>query len=182
MSTHDRLTAEEIIRLLDLAPLHTEGGYFRECYRSGVSLPPEALPAGYSGERSAGSAIYYLLTPDACSSIHRLRTDEIFHFYLGDPVEMLLLRPDGTGETILIGTDLADGMRPQIVVPGGVWQGSRLVKGGSFALMGTTVAPGFDPADFEAGERGVLLRAYPAFRESIEALSPGEGQRGREGS
>lgn len=174
MNTRDRPTAEKIIRLLDLVPLHMEGGFFRECYRSDISLPPGALPAGYAGERSAASTIYYLLTPEAFSAIHRLRTDEIFHFHLGDPVEMLLLHPDGTGETRIIGGRLADGMRPQVVVPGGVWQGSRLLEGGRFALMGATMAPGFDPADFEAGDRASLIQAYPAFRESIEALSAGK--------
>jgi predicted cupin superfamily sugar epimerase len=181
MSTHDQPTAEKIIRLLGLVPLHTEGGFFRECYRSGVFLPPGALPARYAGGRSAGSAIYYLLTPDAFSAIHRLRTDEIFHFYFGDPVEMLLLYPDGTGETRVIGSGLVDGMRPQAVVSGGVWQGSRLLEGGRFALMGATMAPGFDPADFEAGDRASLIRAYPAFRESIKALSAGKPDGGRSG-
>lgn len=164
-------TPEEIIRILGLTPLHTEGGYFRESYRSDAAIPPGALPGGYVGTRSAGSAIYYLLTAGMVSILHRLRTDEIYHFYLGDPVELLLLHPDGTGETKLIGCGLPGGERPQVVVPGGVWQGSRVVAGGRFALMGTTMAPGFDPADFEAGDREALIRAYPAQRGLIEALS-----------
>lgn len=170
-----RMTAEEIVELLGLVPLHSEGGYFRESYRSADSLPREVLPVRYSGGRSAGSAIYYLLTPDSCSKLHRLRTDEVYHFYLGDPVEMLLLHPDGTGQKVLLGAGLADGMRPQVVVPSGVWQGSRVLEGGRFALLGTTMAPGFDPADFEAGDRESLVHAYPAFRESIEALSAERG-------
>src|SRR5581483_11176343 len=100
---------------------------------------------------AAATAIYYLLTPDTVSAMHRLATDEIFHFYLGDPVEMLQLRPDGSHRVAILGPDLDAGQRPQIVVPRGVWQGARLVPGGRFALLGTTVAPGFDYADYETG-------------------------------
>jgi predicted cupin superfamily sugar epimerase len=82
--------------------------------------------------------------------MHRLRSDEVFHFYLGDEVEMLQLWPDGTGRRVGLGSDLAAGMLPQTVVPQGVWQGSRLVRGGRFALLGCTVSPGFDYADFES--------------------------------
>lgn len=172
MRSREGLNAGEIIRLLGLVPLHTEGGHFRESYRSGLVLPPGSLPHGYGGERNAGSAIYYLLTGGTVSILHRLRMDEVYHFYLGDPVELLLLHPNGTGERRVIGSDLTEGMQPQVVVPGGVWQGSRVMEGGSFALMGTTLAPGFDPADFEAGDRASLIRAYPAQRELIEALLP----------
>ena len=95
----------------------------------------------------------------------------MFHFYLGDPVEMLQLLPGGHGRVLVLGTDLAAGMRPQVLVPGDVWQGTRLVPGGGLALLGTTVAPGFDPADYEPGERAALLAAYPAFAERIIALT-----------
>lgn len=169
------MTAAEVVELLGLVPLHTEGGYFRESYRSADSLPPGVLPGRYSGGRSTSSAIYYLLTPESCSKLHRLRTDEVYHFYLGDPVEMLQLHPEGTARKILLGAGLADGMRPQVVVPGGVWQGSRVLDGGRFALLGTTMAPGFDPEDFEAGDRESLIHTYPAFRKSIEALSAERG-------
>jgi predicted cupin superfamily sugar epimerase len=124
----------------------------------------------YSRTRSAGTAIYYLLTPDTFSALHRLSTDEIFHFYLGDPVEMLHLLPDGSGRVVLLGNDLYVGDRPQIVVPGGTWQGSRLVSGGRFALMGTTMAPGFDFEDYEHGDGNALTERYPAFAEHIARL------------
>ncbi len=165
------ITAEEIIKLLDLKPHPSEGGYFAETYRSAETLAPGALPARYSGPRAAATAIYYLLTPTTFSAMHRLRTDEMFHFYLGDPVEMLQLWPDGSGRTLVLGSDLRHGMKPQAVVPRGVWQGSRLRKGGKFALMGTTVSPGFDFADYEAGSREQLAGAYPGFRETITALT-----------
>lgn len=165
------VTAEEIIKLLNLKPHPSEGGYFTETYRSEETLGPEALPARYGGARAFGTAIYYLLTPTTFSAMHRLRTDEMFHFYLGDPVEMLQLWPDGSGKTVVLGSDIRNGMLPQAVVPLGVWQGSRLRPGGKFALMGTTVSPGFDFADYEAGYRKELAGGYPVFRETITALT-----------
>jgi predicted cupin superfamily sugar epimerase len=165
------VTAAQVISALRLQPHPREGGYFVETYRSQEELPSGALPTRYPGPRSVSTAIYYLLTPETFSEMHRLRSDEVFHFYLGSPVEMLHLWPDGSGQVVTLGTDLAADMRPQVVVPRGVWQGARLRPGGDFALLGTTVAPGFDYADYEAGDRDVLVKAYPAFRESIEALT-----------
>ena len=166
------MTVEQLIQALGLVPHPTEGGYFREMYRAELPIPPEALPAAYGGgPRSAGTAIYYLLTPDTFSAMHRLPGDEIFHFYLGDPVEMLQLHADGSGEILVLGHVLTGGMRPQIVVPGGVWQGSRLRDGGRYALLGTTMSPGFDLADFELGSRADLIGAYPAFQKEITRLT-----------
>lgn len=166
------MTAAEIIACLGLRPLPIEGGYYRETYRAEESLDASALPPRYPGARALSTGIYYLLTPDTFSALHRLRSDEIYHFYLGDPVELLLLFPDGRGERRRLGSDLRIGERPQLVVPAGAWQGSRLAPGGSVALLGTTVAPGFELADFEAGSRSPLLAAYPDFRSEIEALTP----------
>jgi uncharacterized protein len=103
--------------------------------------------------------------------MHRLQSDEIFHFYFGDPVEMLQLRPDGSGKVITLGSDILSGMQPQVIVPRGVWQGATLVKGGKFALLGTTVSPGFELADYESGERDELVNAYPQFRDLIIGLT-----------
>ncbi|OGG52772.1 MAG: hypothetical protein A3F84_10045 [Candidatus Handelsmanbacteria bacterium RIFCSPLOWO2_12_FULL_64_10] len=165
------MTVEQIKALLSLEPHPAEGGYFAETYRSGERIPKDALPARYGDARSLGTAIYYLLTPETFSAVHRLRSDEVFHFYLGDPVEMLQLWPDGSGRTVTLGSDILNGMRPQVVVPKGAWQGSRLMPGGRFALLGTTVAPGFDFADYEAGGREALVSAYPRFRDLIIALT-----------
>jgi predicted cupin superfamily sugar epimerase len=165
------LEADDLIRQLRLQPLRIEGGYYVETYRSAGQIPRSALPPGYGGPRSFATAIYYLLTPDTFSGLHRLPSDEMFHFYLGDPVEMLQLRPDGSGEVVVIGTDLQAGMSPQVLVPGGVWQGCRLAAGGRYALMGVTVAPGFEFADFESGSREELLARYPAFANLIRALT-----------
>jgi predicted cupin superfamily sugar epimerase len=168
------VNADEIRALLRLVPHRAEGGCFIQTYRSDETLERAALPSRYTGDRAFGTAIYYLLAPGTCSALHRLRSDEVFHFYLGDPVEMLLLPPGEPGAVAVLGADLAGGMRPQIVVPRGVWQGSRLVAGGSAALLGTTVAPGFDSADFELGERAALIREWPAWAEQIRALTSAE--------
>ena len=165
------MTAEEIIVLLKLKPHPKEGGFFSETYRADEMVPPGILPKRYAGPRAFGTCIYYLLTPTTFSAVHRLQSDEIFHFYLGDPVEMLQLHPDGTGEAIVLGHDLGVGMFPQVIVPRGVWQGSRLIPGGKFALLGCTVAPGFDYADYEHGKREELGRLFPKFQEKIVALT-----------
>lgn len=164
-------TAQEVIDRLQLVPLTVEGGYFRETYRSKFAIPGDALPAGYGGERNVSTSIYYLLTPETFSVIHRVRSDEMFHFYAGDTVEMLQLWPDGSGRVVMIGNDLAAGHEPQVVVPAGVWQGCRLLGDGAWALMGCTVAPGFEYADYEAGERAALTSKYPTFAELIRALT-----------
>jgi predicted cupin superfamily sugar epimerase len=168
----EAMNAEEIIHLLGLRPLREEGGYFNEIYKCQELIPRKALPERYRGKRSFGTAIYYLLTPDQVSSLHRLESDEIFHFYLGDPVTMLQLHPSGDSEVLTLGQDIAGGHRLQVVVPRGTWQGSLLNEGGEFALMGCTVAPGFEYADYEAGSRGDLLKEYPEHEELITLLTP----------
>ena len=165
------LTAEQIRHLLKLEPHPIEGGYFVQTYRSVHSLQKQALPPGYADGRAISTAIYYLLTPDTFSGLHRLRGDEVFHFYLGDPVEMLQLKEDGTGELILLGHDVASGMRPQHTVLGGIWQGSRLRSGGKYALLGTTMAPGFDYDDYESGRRAELIAQYPEYAAMVELLT-----------
>ncbi len=165
------MTADEIKRLLNLAPHPREGGFFSRTWRAEETIPREALPARYPADRAAGTCIYYLLEPGAFSELHRLASDEIFHFYLGDPVEMLQLHPDGSARTVIIGNDLAAGQHPQLVVPKYVWQGSRLLPGGQVALLGCTVSPGFDFADYEAGRFEPLASGYPQFSELIRALT-----------
>src|SRR5213080_389937 len=135
-------SADELIRHLGLRPHPKEGGYFRETYRAAESYAN--LPTRYQGPRSASTAIYYLLTPNTYSALHRLQTDEIFHFYLGDPIRMLQLDADGNGRTIVLGPDMLHGHNLQVVVPRGIWQGCFLEPDGKFALLGCTVAPGFE--------------------------------------
>lgn len=162
------LSAADVIRLLDLKPLTIEGGFFRETYRSPQTID---LPL-YGAPRSLATAIYYLLTPETFSRMHCVAGEEIFHFYLGDPVEMIQLQHDGSGEIIVMGQDIAAGMRLQHVVPGECWQGARLRSGGRFALMGTTMSPGFDYADYATPDGDSLDQQYPHFAELIRALTP----------
>ncbi len=164
------LTAAQIIERLKLVPLTIEGGHFRETYRSELSLPAGALPHEYGGDRNVSTAIYYLLTPDTFSAIHIVKSDEVFHFYAGDAVEMLRLWPDGSAQIVIISNDLTAGHEPQLVVPAGVWQGCRLVEGGKWAFMGCTVAPGFDYADFALGDRDQLIAKYPGHAAMIHTL------------
>jgi len=164
------LTVEALRALLGLTP-HPEGGYFAETYRSADELPGSALPSRYGAPRAVGTAIYYLLTPETFSAMHRLASDEVFHFYLGDPVEMLQLWPDGSHRVVTIGPDLEAGERPQVVVPRDVWPGARLRPGGRYALLGTTVAPAFTYADYEPAPRAPLLATHPAAKDLILALT-----------
>lgn len=164
---------ERIIEALALQPHPCEGGWFVETYRSEGRIPKSVLPSEYGSDRSCSTAIYYLLTPETFSEMHRLPSDEIFHFYLGDPVTMLRLFPDGASERVHLGGDLLAGQRVQLLVPGGVWQGTFLEEGGEFALLGCTVSPGFDYSDYESGDRAKLIAAYPHEREFIERLTHG---------
>ena len=167
------LDAETIIRELNLAPLPREGGFYKETFCSSVMLPKETLGSTYTGKRAISTAIYYLITTEACSIMHRLPGTEIFHLYLGGPVETTLLYEDGTGEIVTIGTDIESGMRPQLIVPNGTWQGSELALGSDlgYALLGATMAPGFSFDDFCLGKRSALKKSHPDFSEEITRLT-----------
>lgn len=167
--------AAAIIAALGLVPHPKEGGWFRETYRAAEALPARVFGGRYADPRAVSTAIYYLLTPATFSALHRLEADEVFHFYAGDPVEQLRLFPGGNGEIVTIGNNLAAGQRPQVVVPRGVWQGARLAPGGRYALLGCTVAPGFEYADYESGNRAILAAAYPRFAEQIATLTAETG-------
>ena len=159
------MTAEEIKRLLLLEPHPIEGGSFRRTYTSAGAVE---LPRGL---RTQGTAIYYLLEPGTFSEMHCLDSDEIFHFYLGDPVEMLQLYPDGSSAMFTLGPDLAHGQHAQLLVPAGVWQGTRLIDDGQVALLGCTVTPGFDFADYHGGSFAELAAKWPSQSERIRALT-----------
>jgi len=166
------VTADEVKKILGLVPHPCEGGCYLRTYESDEMLLPTAFAAGrYPGPRHNGTAIYYLLEPGTFSEMHRLRSDEIFHFYAGDPVEMLQLDEQGSGRVIFIGNRLADGERPQVLAPRDVWQGSRLAPGGRWALLGCTVSPGFEFEDYEAGSRADLCARWPEFEDLIRELT-----------
>jgi predicted cupin superfamily sugar epimerase len=165
------MTPEAVIRRLQLQPHPREGGYFREMYRSSLAVPRAALGTQYPGDRSLSTAIYYLITPTTFSAMHRLPGDEVFHHYLGGAVEQLVLLPDNTSQVRVLGSDLENGELPQMVVPANAWQGARLRDGEGFALLGATMAPGFDFADYEHGNRDSLLSQYPSQAELIRLLT-----------
>jgi len=125
------------------------------------------------GTRFGGTAIYYLLEPGTFSGMHLLRSEELFHFYAGDAVEQVQLFADGTGRRVVIGSDLAAGARPQVLVPRGVWQGARLVAGGAWALLGCTVTPGFEYEDYEDGTAEELVARWPDWEREIRELTRG---------
>ena len=164
---------DAIRELLALHTLPHEGGWFHETYRAQTVIPASALPDAYPSPRNAGTAIYYMLTPDDVSAMHRRPSDEVCHFYMGDPVLQLRLYDDGRTETVVLGTDLLNGQRPQATVLGDVWQGARLVEGGRFALLGCTVSPGFDFDDYEHGSRDELIAKWPEVAEEIARLPRG---------
>ena len=159
------MTADEIKALLGLQPHPIEGGHFRRTYTSKNTLN---LPLGM---RPIGTAIYYLLEAGTFSEMHVLASDEIFHFYLGDPVEMLQLYPDGRSALFTLGPDLSAGQQVQLVVPAGVWQGTRLIGQGKFALLGCTVTPGFDFADYRNASAEELIAKWPDQAERIRQLT-----------
>jgi predicted cupin superfamily sugar epimerase len=157
---------------LGCKPHPREGGWYVQTYASEEHIAAAAFEdARYGGARRAGTAIYYLLERGTFSEMHRLRSDEVFHFYAGDAVEMLQLSDFGRGERVVIGNDLAVGERPQVLVRRGVWQGSRLRAGGSWVLMGCTVSPGFEFEDYDSGNRAELCAGWPEFAEEITALT-----------
>ena len=145
------MRSSDIIQLLGLGPLPDEGGYFTETWRDAHS-----------------SAIYYLLVPDNFSAMHRLDAAELWHHYAGAAVQMLLLHPDGAVETPTLGTELASGQRPCVIVPAGVWMGASTT--GEWSLMGTTMAPPYRPEGFELGNADELMARYPSATEAIARL------------
>jgi predicted cupin superfamily sugar epimerase len=160
------------IERLDLRP-HPEGGYFRETYRAAETIAADGLPERFDGPRAFGTAIYFLLTREAFSAFHRIRSDELWHFYAGDAVTLAILDADGKGRlaTQCLGRDPVRGAMPQVVIPAGAWFAAEVASAGSFALVGCTVAPGFDFADFELADRGTLVERYPQHRNVIERLT-----------
>jgi uncharacterized protein len=158
-----RPSADEVIDLLGLAPLEGEGGLFRETWSStGPGGCPDPI----------GTAILYLVTPDTWSALHRLAFDEVFHFYLGDPCEMVMAREGEGLRSVRLGPDLRAGDAVQHVVPAGWWQGTQLAPGGSWALLGTTMAPGFRPEAFELATPVALNGFLAEDRERLRRWLP----------
>ena len=165
-----KATAAYWIEKLRLEP-HPEGGYFRQTYKSDLTLARSALPAGFAGARVASTAIYFLLEGENFSAFHRLRSDELWHFYDGEPLVVHVIEPAGSVVRILLGRDVDAGQVLQAVVKAGSWFASHVADWSSFALVGCTVTPGFDFDDFEIAKRADLLARYPQHPELIERLT-----------
>jgi len=169
-------SSDEWIRLLDLKP-HPEGGYYRETYRSPERTDTCCLPSGFKGCRSIATAIYYLLRAGEISAFHRIRSDEIWHHYAGEPLELHMLLEDGEYTIVKLGMELSKGELPQLVIPAYTWFGASTPDGVSYSLVGCTVAPGFDFRDFELGQEDDLLRRFPQHTRAISMLTRDGGNR-----
>jgi predicted cupin superfamily sugar epimerase len=159
--------AADVVRALSLTP-HPEGGFYRETFRARLAVPS----ANGIGPRAASTAIYFLLPAGGLSALHRVRSDEVWHHYDGDPVELHTIDADGAHATVVLGSSLLRGERPQHVVPAGTWQ-AAVARGERYALCGCTVSPGFDFVDFEMPSRHQMLRLFPELRPTIERLTRG---------
>jgi uncharacterized protein len=164
------LLPDEVMKLLDLRP-HPTCGFTNEIYRSAIQVPKADLPAGYDGPRTLGGFLYFLVTERAHIRLHRIRSDQMYHHYFGEPLEVLLLYPDGKSEVRVVGADLAAGMRPQLLVPGGTFHAGRIRAGGNYALLGTSVWLRAEPSDVEMGNVEMLTAKYPAAKAEIGSFS-----------
>jgi hypothetical protein len=166
-----KLTAEEVIKKLDLRPLPDEGGYYRQTYKSDMKFPTNGFGIDSDSMRGISTAIYFLETPDGFSALHRVRSDEVYHFYAGDPVDMIQIDDSGILSRFILGSDILNNQSPQLVVPKGKWQASRLKAGGRWALMGSTVAPGFEFEDFELADRDRMLLQFPQLSQDLRSFT-----------
>jgi predicted cupin superfamily sugar epimerase len=165
-----RPTAEYWIKQLKLEA-HPEGGYFKEVYRAAEFIQKKGLPGRYSGFRSFSTSIYFLLTGDQFSAFHRLKSDEVWHFYQGDPLVIHILTGNGKSLSVHLGPDLSKKQYLQFAIPRGAWFAAQPLNKNGFSLLGCTVAPGFDFDDFELGGRELLIRAYPKSADLINQFT-----------
>jgi uncharacterized protein len=163
-------SAAWIIETLGLKP-HGTCGFMGETFVSDLQIPASALPADYHGGRPLGGVFYFLVTPEAGVRLHRIRSDQMYHHYLGDPLEVLLIHPSGDGEVVVVGPDLAAGMRPQLLVPGRTFHAARVRAGVGYALLGTSVWARAEPQDVELGDPEQLRVAYPSARAAMAAFA-----------
>jgi uncharacterized protein len=163
-------SARQWIDKLGLRP-HPEGGFFRETYKASETLSRDCLPARFGGERAFSTAIYYLLEANDMSALHRVRQDEVLHFYDGAALTVHVIDAAGNYTSSRLGRNVTEGERPQIMVPGGHLFAMTVSEGGAYTLLGATVAPGFDFADFDMPGRAELTRQFPQHRALIERLT-----------
>jgi uncharacterized protein len=169
-SMHAELTAEEIRHLLDLEPNAT-CGFVRVTFVDKRAIAPGGLPAPFADGRPLGSALYFLVTPEAPVRLHRIRNDQLYHYYLGDPLEVFLLHGDGSSERVVVGPDLRAGERVQLLIPGNTFHTARLTGHRRWFLGASTEWPGVVPADVELGNLDTLAGRYPAVAADLRAIA-----------
>jgi len=160
---------QELIQRYQLQQ-HPEGGWYKETYKSKELIPSNALPERFSGDRFFSTAIYFLLEAGNFSAFHRIKSDECWHFYTGDPLWVYVIHEDGKLEIIPLGSNFTKGELFQYVVPANCWFASRPAPGSRFSLVGCTVAPGFEFADFDLADATALAKEYPAHAAIIKEL------------
>lgn len=168
----DDLTAKEIRALLKLEP-HATCGFVRVTFVSQKLIAPGGLPPPFAEGRPAGSALYFMVTPDAPVRLHRIRNDQLYHYYLGDPIEVLMLRVDGTTERVVVGPDLRNNQHVQLLIPGNTFHTARVIPESvrGWFLGASTEWPGVEPADVEIGDVDVLAEKYPDAADDLRAWS-----------
>lgn len=164
------MTAADFVKKLNLLP-HPEGGFYKEVYRSTDTVSRAALPTGFSGDRVLATSIYFLIEKDNFSALHKIKSDEIWHFYAGDALEVIEINESGDLKKTSVGNNLETGELFQYTVKANTWFGSRVKAGGNFSLVGCTVAPGFDFEDFELADRKQLLKLFPEQKVVIEEMT-----------
>ena len=164
------MNVDLLVNKLKLEP-HPEGGYFKEVYRSNNIIPQKALPEGFLGDRTIATAIYFLIEKNNFSALHKIKSDETWHFYYGDALEVIEIDENGVLTATAIGNNLLEGDTFQYTVKANTWFGSRVKSGGNFSLVGCTVAPGFDFNDFELGKKEDLLKLYPQHQKVIVEMT-----------
>jgi predicted cupin superfamily sugar epimerase len=164
------MTVDFLVKHLELVS-HPEGGFYKETYRSLAKAPQQALPKGFQGDRNFATAIYFLIERDNFSALHKIKSDETWHFYAGHALEVIELDEHGNLTTTPIGNDIAAGETFQYTVKANTWFGSRVKAGGSFSLVGCTVSPGFDFADFEMANRMDLIEKFPQHAHIIAQMT-----------
>lgn len=166
----DDLTADEIRTLLQLEPNAT-CGFVRETYVSKLSVAPGGLPPPFANERPMGSALYFLVTQTAPVRLHRIRNDQLYHYYLGDPLEVVLLHENGTSEQIVVGPNLRAGQRVQLFIPGNTFHTARLIGHRRWFLGASTEWPGALPTDVEIGNVEELAAKYPVAADTLRTIA-----------
>jgi predicted cupin superfamily sugar epimerase len=164
------MKATEIVDALEMLP-HPEGGWYKENYRSIDTIASSCLPESFNGVRNFSTAIYFLLEKENFSAFHRIKSDEVWHFYAGGTLEIFIIHENGTLEVLTLGSDLNAGDQFQQVVPANVWFASRPKQGVAFSLVGCTVSPGFDFNDFELANQNDLEMEFPQHRTIIHELT-----------